>query len=108
VTFLAFVLLELRGRENSFSTKKLDTECTVGLKPHLLATTGAVVPLGAVVEQELLPPLNISEFHFHGMCFGRRRAQGKRRKKFETITEVWKIAASKQRIALRTSSQHMA
>jgi hypothetical protein len=27
------------------------------------------------------------------------RAQGKRRKKFETINEVWKIAPSTQRIA---------
>lgn len=96
------------GDEKILFHKKLDTECAVGLKPHLLATIGAVVPLGTVVEQELLPPLNIPEFHFHGMGFGRSRAQGKRRKKFETITEVWKIAASKQRIALRTSSQHMA
>jgi hypothetical protein len=41
------------------------------------------------------------------VCSGRSRAQGKRRKKFETITEVWKIAPSKQRIALRTPSQQM-
>ena len=36
---------------------------------------------------------------------GRNRAQSKRRKKFETITEVWKIVRSKQRIALRTITQ---
>jgi hypothetical protein len=39
--------------------------------------------------------------------FWEDQAQGKRRNKFETINEVWKIAPSTQRIALRTSLQYM-
>jgi hypothetical protein len=44
---------------------------------------------------------------FRRGCLGRNKAQGKRRNKFETITEVWKIASSTPRIALRTPQQHM-
>jgi hypothetical protein len=62
---------------------------------------------GAVVAQEPVQLIQRRKICFRRVCLGRNRAQGKRRKKFETITEVWKIAPSTQRIALRTSSQFM-
>jgi len=61
----------------------------------------------AVGAQASLPLTEKRKISFRKMCLGREKAHGKRRKKFGTITEVWKIASSTQRIAVRTSSQQM-
>lgn len=57
--------------------------------------------------QESRPLTEKRKIGFRKMCLGRKKAHGKRRKKFGTITEVWKIASSTQRIAVRTSPQYM-